>query len=160
MQASARIRPATVPDAPAIARVHLQCWRETYGDLVPADVYADREAGGAQAWEELLAEPGSNMTWVAERDGELVGFAMAAAEGPAAVRPLQLRFLFVLAAEQGRRTGSHLVELAVGDAPCFLWVVESNTRAQGFYRHQGFEADGARQAVAADGHLPEIRMVR
>ena len=60
------------------------------------------------------------------------------------MRPLQLSRLYVLAAEQGRRTGTHLLELAVGDAPCFLWVAEDNTHAQGFYRSHGFEADGAR----------------
>jgi GNAT superfamily N-acetyltransferase len=157
---AARIRPATVLDAPVIAGVHLQGWRETHGDLIPADVYAERAADGPARWEETLAAPGATMTWVADRDGDIVGFATAVAAGPREVRPLQLKLLYVLAAEQGRRTGTHLLELAIGDAPCFLWVSEANTRAQGFYRAHGFEADGVRQAVAAGGHLPEIRMVR
>ncbi|KAE8763078.1 GNAT family N-acetyltransferase [Georgenia thermotolerans] len=157
---AARIRPATVLDAPAIARAHLQAWRETYGELVPAGVYAQREAEGPGRWEAMLADPGATMTWVAQRDDEVVGFATALAAGPAGVRPLQLSRLYVLAAEQGRRTGTHLLELAIGDAPCFLWVAEGNTRAQGFYRSHGFEADGAREPVAAGGHLLAIRMVR
>jgi GNAT superfamily N-acetyltransferase len=157
---SARTRPATALDAAAIARAHGQARRETYGDHIPEDVYAEREQGAAGEWEQALADPGATMTWVAVRDGEVVGFATVEATGPREVRPLQLRLLYVLAAEQGRRTGAHLVELAVGDAPCFLWVAEANTRAQEFYRHHGFEADGARQTEAVMGHVPEIRMVR
>ena len=157
---SARIRPATFLDAPDIARVHLQCWRETYADLIPAETYAEREATEPLAWETQLAEPGATMTWVALRDGETVGFATAAAAGPHQVRPLELRLLYVLAAEQGRRTGYHLLELAVGDAPCFLWVAETNTRAQAFYARQGFAVDGDRRVVTAGESLPEIRMVR
>ncbi|WP_127131695.1 GNAT family N-acetyltransferase [Georgenia sp. SYP-B2076] len=157
---SARIRPATVLDAAAIAGVHLQGWRETYGDRIPEGVYAERAATGGPDWERQLAEPGSSVTWVAQRDGETVGFATAVATGPGHVRPLELRLLYVLAAEQGRRTGLHLLQLAIGDAPCFLWVAESNARAQEFYGRQGFVADGERRHVAAGGLLPEIRMVR
>lgn len=157
---SARIRPATALDAAAIARAHVQARRETYGDRIPQDVYAEREANAEGDWQQVLADPGATMTWVAARAGEVVGFATAEAAGPREVRPLQLRLLYVLAAEQGRGTGTHLMELAVGDAPCFLWVAEANTRAHRFYRHHGFEPDGARQTEAAMGHIPEIRMVR
>jgi GNAT superfamily N-acetyltransferase len=157
---SARIRPATVLDADALAAVHLQGWRETYGDLVPAEVYADRAAREPGEWRTVLTDPGPSHTWVAERDGAVVGLATAESAGPGQVRPLELRLLYVLAAEQGRRTGYHLFTLAVGDAPCFLWVAEANARAQAFYRRQGFAADGTRREAAAHGHLPEIRMVR
>ncbi|TRW43358.1 GNAT family N-acetyltransferase [Georgenia yuyongxinii] len=157
---SARIRPATALDADAIARAHGHARRETYGDRIPEDVYVDREGRAAGEWEQVLADPGATTTWVAVRDQEVVGFASVEATGPREVRPLQLRLLYVLAAEQGRRTGTHLMELAVGDAPCFLWVAETNTRAQEFYRLHGFVVDGARQTEPGMGDIPEIRMVR
>lgn len=156
----ARIRPATVLDAPAIAAVHLRCWRETYGEKVPAQVYAERAAKGPDEWERQLSDPDGPTTWLAQRDGEAVGFAQAVAPGAGHVRPLELRLLYVVAAEQGRRTGTHLLQLAIGDAPCQLWVEEGNARAQGFYRHHGFELDGARRTVAAHGSLAEVRMLR
>ncbi|UNX56426.1 GNAT family N-acetyltransferase [Georgenia sp. TF02-10] len=157
---AARIRPATVVDADAIADVHLRCWHETYGEAVPPEVYADRAARRPQQWQDLLADPGPTQTWVAVRGQEIVGFATAAAAGPGQVRPLQFQLLYVLAAEQGRGTGTHLLELAVGDAPCFLWVAETNTHAQRFYARHGFAPDGARQAGPAGWEVTEIRMVR
>ena len=157
---SARIRPANVLDAPALAAVHLRCWHETYGDKVPDDVYAERAANGPAEWERALSDPDGPTTWLAQRDGEAVGFAQAVAPGAGHVRPLELRLLYVVAAEQGRRTGTHLLLLAIGDAPCQLWVEEGNSRAQGFYRHHGFEPDGERRAVAARGALTEVRMLR
>jgi ribosomal protein S18 acetylase RimI-like enzyme len=157
---SARIRPANVLDAPAVAAVHLRCWRETYGEKIPEDVYAEREAAGPGEWERLLSDPDGPTVWLAHRDGEAVGFAMAVAPGAGHVRPLELRLLYVVAQEQGRRTGTHLLQLAVGDAPCQLWVEEGNTSAQGFYRHHGFELDGERRTVAAHGSLTEVRMLR
>lgn len=157
---SARIRPATVLDAAALAAVHQQAWRETYGDRVPAEVYAERDAVLESEWATRLADPGATHTWIAERDGEAVGLASARATGPGQVRPLELTLLYVLAAEQGRRTGRHLLRLSVGDAPCLLWVVEDNDRAVDFYRRRGFELDGARREEAAHGLLPEVRMVR
>lgn len=157
---SARIRPASVLDAAALARVHQRGWRETYGDRVPEAVYAERDETLEGQWAARLADPGDTHTWIAERDGEAVGLASARATGPGQVRPLELTLLYVLAAEQGRRTGLHLLRLAVGDAPCFLWVVDGNDRAVDFYRRQGFELDGARREQAAHGLLPELRMVR
>ncbi|MCK6212636.1 GNAT family N-acetyltransferase [Georgenia sp. EYE_87] len=157
---SARIRPANVLDAPAIAAVHLRCWHETYDVKVPEDVYAERAAEGPGEWERALSDPNGPTTWLAQRDGEAVGFAQAVAPGAGHVRPLELRLLYVVAEEQGRRTGTHLLQLAIGDAPCQLWVEEGNTRAQGFYRHHGFELDGERRAVAAGGALTEVRMLR
>jgi ribosomal protein S18 acetylase RimI-like enzyme len=157
---SARIRPATALDAAAIAAVHLRCWHETYGSEVPDEVYAERAANGAAEWERALSDPDGPTTWLAHREGEAVGFAQAVAPGAGSIRPLELRLLYVVADEHGRRTGTHLLQLAVGDAPCQLWVAEGNTRAQGFYRHHGFELDGERRAVAARGALAEVRMLR
>ncbi|MPV38139.1 GNAT family N-acetyltransferase [Georgenia subflava] len=157
---AARIRPATVLDAAALAAVHLQGWRETYGAKIPEAVYVDRAEHGTAVWEEMLSDPDAPTTWVAHRDGEPVGLARAEAPGAGNVRPLELRLLYVLAAEQGHGTGHNLVQLAIGDAPCFLWVEEGNVRAQDFYRDLGFELDGATRQTAAQGHLTELRMVR
>jgi len=157
---SARIRPANVLDASTIAAVHLRCWHETYGEKVPGEVYAQRESEGPGEWEQLLSDPDGPTVWLAQRDGRAVGVALAVTHGAGHVRPLELRLLHVVAEEHGRRTGTHLLQLAIGDAPCQLWVEEGNTRAQGFYRHHGFELDGERRTWAAGGALTEVRMLR
>src|ERR1700754_4620244 len=81
-----RVRPATEADAPAIARVHLQAWRETYSGLVPADALAALDLGRREAsWHRILATGVTN-AWVAVDDERVVGWATAspghAAEGP------------------------------------------------------------------------------
>lgn len=72
------VRMATVNDAAAIARVHVDSWRTTYAGIVPDDFlaglsYASRE----QRWRELLS--GVSVAWVAEADGAVVGFAAGGA---------------------------------------------------------------------------------
>ena len=34
------VRPARIEDAPAIAEVHIQTWRETYAGLMPTEMLA------------------------------------------------------------------------------------------------------------------------
>ncbi|MEE6273363.1 GNAT family N-acetyltransferase [Georgenia wangjunii] len=156
----ARIRPAHVADAEAVAAVHAQAWRETYSGSVPDDVFAEMERTGPDGWRRALADPGGMATWLAERSGEVVGLAQAHAVGPGNVRPLQLSVLYVLRAHQGTGTGQRLLDVAVGDAPCFLWVAEDNPRAIAFYRRNGFEPDGAREIEERWGGVAGVRLVR
>jgi len=53
-----------------------------------------------------------------------------------------------------------LLEAAIGSRAASLWVAAGNSRAIGFYRHFGFEPDGARDVLTDWEDLPEIRMVR
>jgi hypothetical protein len=51
-----RIRPATLADAAAIAKVHVEAWRETYRGLVPDSVLAGLSVErGVRAWTDMLA---------------------------------------------------------------------------------------------------------
>ena len=54
---------------------------------------------------------------------------------------------------------SRLMEVAIGNGPASLWVLEGNERAQAFYRRKGFVADGT---VADEPFfdVTELRMVR
>ena len=45
------------------------------------------------------------------------------------------------------------------EQPCSLWVLEDNLRAQGFYRRNGFVADGTRELYDDLGTW-EIRMIK
>ena len=44
------VRPAAVADAPVLGRIHVQIWRETYGDLLPPENLAALDAGRSAAW--------------------------------------------------------------------------------------------------------------
>ena len=156
----ARVRAAHAGDAEALSAIHAQGWRETYTGRVPADVFAEMERAGPDRWRRAIIEPEGRMTWLAERDGVVVGLAQAEAVGPGHVRPLQLSVLYVLRTHQGTGTGQRLLDVSIGDAPCFLWIAEENPRALAFYRRNGFAPDGAREIEERLGGVAGIRLVR
>jgi GNAT superfamily N-acetyltransferase len=158
------VRQARAEDAKAMARIHVQSWRETYRGLM-ADEILDRPdfvERRERFWTAALGDErySANIVAVAERGGELVGIASAGpAEDPDARWPVQLFVLYVLAADHGTGAGGDLLAAVIGDDPAGLWVADPNPRAQAFYRKHGFRPDGARKH---DGALDidEIRMVR
>ncbi len=162
MSSSVLIRAAQQADADALAAFHVRCWRETYGDAVPEDVYTRLETQGPQQWRQRLTDPQDSATWLAvERDtGDVAGFSTAVATGPGDVRPLLLASLYVDERHQGQGLGRALLEHAVGDAPAYLWVWEDNERAQRFYERNGFRLDGARRVEEQWGGIADLRMVR
>jgi len=158
-----RVREATAADAEAVALVHRASWLETYAHLIPVDAIAERfrnhEARVAR-WIGILTNEDA---YVAERDGRLVGWAVA---GPGrsddAPRDRELEGIYLLAEAHGSGLGQRLLEAAVGDAPAYLWVADGNPRAEAFYRRNGFARDGAiEEHPVVDGvALTAVRMVR
>ena len=72
-----RVRRATVADAPAMGRLHVRAWQAAYRGHMPDD-YLDglRAEERAAGWERALGRHRPRgAILVAERDGEVVGFA-------------------------------------------------------------------------------------
>lgn len=160
LPAGVSLRPATVADAEAAARMHLTCWREAYGPLVEQrllDAALSDPAAWAARWRELI-ETGSRLLAV-HRD-EVVGFAAA---GPARdlVPPAatELHAIYLLAAWHGTGIGQALLDEVLGDRAAYVWVLEGNARAQAFYARNRFRDDGGRQPCERLG-AHEVRMAR
>ncbi len=70
-------RPATIKDAPGIAKVHVQSWKEAYKGIVN-DAHLDNLSVKARTekWDKILPKEGKNSwTSVAEdQNGNIVGF--------------------------------------------------------------------------------------
>jgi putative acetyltransferase len=118
-----RLRRATREDADAIAEL----FRASYGSIgfLPTLHTPEEDRGyfrGVVADEEV---------WVAERDGDLVGFA--------ALTPAELDHLYVRPGEQGRGVGTALLDLAKLRRPdgFTFWVFQRNERARHFYERHG-----------------------
>ena len=62
--------------------------------------------------------------------------------------PHELYALYTRQAWWGTGLGDALLEAAVPPGPGWLFVLEANERAQGFYRRHGFAPDGFRQLYA------------
>lgn len=174
-----RIRPATVADAPALGRLHRECWLETYTGVLSerflaaasADALADEWAGMLAAGSADATVPGS-VALVAELEGseedaprirrpQLVGFARSApSDDPEAPRTTKLDSLYTLASTHGSGLGARLLDGVLDDRPAYAWIVTANHRARRFYEKHGFALDGLGHPYAPwdDAHCS--RMVR
>lgn len=146
-----------------MARVNVRSWRETYRGLMADHVLDDPGLPAARErfWTAILSDEGygANRVAVAERDGEVIGIAMAGPpQSPASKWGTQLYVLYVVATEHGTGAGAALLDAVIGpDDSAALWVADPNPRAQAFYRRHGFVADGT---VNVEHGVREIRMVR
>lgn len=157
------MRKATAADAEAVASVHRASWLETYAHLIPVDAIEERfrnHNARVARWIGILTNEDA---YVAERDGRIVGWAVA---GPGraddAPRDRELEGIYLLAEAQGSGLGQRLLDAVLGDAPAYLWVADGNPRAEAFYRRNGFARDGAveQHPVVAGIALTAVRMVR
>lgn len=163
------MRRALASDVEQLAEVHVRCWQETYRGMLSEGFLASRDPRSRlELWRHLLeaAEPAD--AWVASDGGTVVGFAGTRREagaashgfGPPSSGELELWGLYLLASHQGLGLGRRLLVAALGSEAASLWVAADNQRAIGFYRHFGFEPDGAADVIPEWEDLREIRMVR
>jgi GNAT superfamily N-acetyltransferase len=138
------VRKAVPDDAHAIARVHVSSWRSTYSGLLPADFLESlSEMGYAERWRRLIAD-GSSRIYVAEDEGDVVGFASSGHEraGEPGYEG-ELYAIYVLDRAQRRGFGSDLVRAAVGGLrelglkDMIIWVLRDNNPARAFYEGLG-----------------------
>ncbi|MGP8297759.1 GNAT family N-acetyltransferase [Streptomyces inhibens] len=171
----------TEADIEAVSAVRVHGWQRAYRGLMP-QAYLDAMSVAADAerrrsWFGRRSPEVSDL--VAERDGEVVGWACvgpardpdiapAAGELPAP-RPTagELLALYVAPGLIGTGIGRALLSAgttrarASGFHTLYLWVVRGNSRAQRFYERAGFVPDGAEEAYEVDGSsVPELRYRR
>ena len=162
------VRPATVADAPAMGRLVVRAWQAAYRGLMP-DAYLDglRTEDRAAYWDGVLRrEDRRGVVLVAERDGEVVGFAAA---GPSP-DPEGAGELFAINLDPdhwGTGAGRALLEAVqaeldrMGFAESVLWVLPGNARARRFYEIAGWVADGTERTADVFGvTVPEVRYRR
>jgi GNAT superfamily N-acetyltransferase len=157
------IRRATPRDAGAIARIQEHGWQAAYRHVFPVEVL---DRGGfidASRWRQRLKHPPSGwVTFVAQRDGDVIGFA---ALGPSRDLPRlgELYAIYVEPDEWSSGAGRALLAVAEEQLEseydvALLWVLEDNPRARRFYERAGWAPDGARKAEQRFGvRAPEIR---
>jgi GNAT superfamily N-acetyltransferase len=171
------IRAAVAADAPAIAQLHAASWRRTYrgmisDDYLDGDLVADR----LSVWSRRLDTPRPDQrVWVAHDRAGLVGFACVFADAPDCPQwGVFLDNLHVRPDLKSQGLGSALLRTVAtwvcdgrsgqGDgagrprAGLWLWVLEANEAARGFYRrYGGVERDRVVVADPVRGSTPTIR---
>ena len=146
------IRRASVKDAAAMARYMSE--PEIFGSLLQMPYPSE------ERWQALLADGGapgkSDLSLVAERDGDVIGSAGLFSTGPALRRRHAMGLgISVARAAQGQGVGTALMtalcDYADNWLACLrieLTVYTDNDLAQRLYRNFGFELEGTLRAYA------------
>ena len=162
--AEAMIVPAGPGDADALAKLHVETWRETYAGLLPAAYLGAMDAKRhARRWRaQLVAVVKPAPVLVAEHRCGLVGYC---AGGQGAESEAEVFTLYVLRKTQGGGLGAELLRdmarvlKADGARSLHLWVLAGNVRAHAFYQHLGGASDRSRPVAGWGGGLMETRYV-
>jgi ribosomal protein S18 acetylase RimI-like enzyme len=147
------VRPATLDDAAAIARVHVASWRTTYRGLLPDDFLSSlSEESYTDRWRRVIRDGLSRVFVVEEQlrgqrrfsDDEVVGFASCGREraGESSFAG-ELYAIYVLDRAQRHGHGRELVRAAAGALKemklpdMIVWVLRDNAPARRFYERLG-----------------------
>jgi ribosomal protein S18 acetylase RimI-like enzyme len=147
---SLRVRNATRNDFQAMAQLHAANWRLAYrGALSDAYLNGDIEGERLQWWQSLLEKPGERQhILLAEHQDQLAGFACVYGNENEEWGSY-LNNIHVAQTAQGLGIGALLLNATAsvckehyGEAGYYLWVLQSNTKAQGFYARHGGQNTG------------------
>jgi ribosomal protein S18 acetylase RimI-like enzyme len=142
------VREATKKDVGAIARVHVETWREAYKDVFPRDALARMSVDEREAmWRKTMGDPmpGTDRVALVAVDGQdVIGFATAGREqNEDAFLRGEVFTLYVHPLHQRRGAGRALLADALRRLrraqllPAIVWVLERNAQARAFYEHLG-----------------------
>jgi len=155
------IRPGTPDDAEGVARVHVETWQAAYAHALP------REQLQALSVEEAVERSRRwPPTFVAERDGEILGFVSVGASRDPATDG-ELFAIYVHPEHWGTGVGRALIEAGeaelrkLGHEDAILWVLDDNPRARRFYELAGWSLDGAARDLHIFGFdVSEVRYAK
>jgi len=159
------IRAAMGADAPAIAAVHVEAWRETYASLLPAHVLSSLSVDRrTEVWGRIISNPEafeSSAVLVAERDGAVVGFGCCGLQRAESLNARgydgEISSIYLLRSFQGVGLGLRLMS-AMGEElrrrrlkAASLWVLRANQKACRFYEKLGGDIIAEKTDVREDG---------
>ena len=134
------LRPARLDDAVAIAAIHRAA------NFLPLRNTAEENLRSAR---ELIRD---NQSWVAEANGEIVGYI--------AFNDEWVRHVFVRPDCQGRGYGTTLLAHVLADQrERQLWTYEGNARARTFYENGGWVLVELTDGHGNEENEPEVRYV-
>jgi ribosomal protein S18 acetylase RimI-like enzyme len=135
------IRAASIDDIKGMAKVHVDSWRTTYKGIVPDSAldklsYEARE----ELWKSVFSQDNNSVhTFVAELDGEIIGFSNGGPERTKKYDYLgEIYTLYLLQEHQKKGIGKKLMQALVsslqedGLVSIMVWVLEKNP-SRAFY---------------------------
>jgi GNAT superfamily N-acetyltransferase len=171
MTASPEVRNARVEDADAVASIHVRSWQAAHRGLIDQEVLDSLSIPERTAnWRGFITEPlpTSLGILVAVRDGAILGWAsLGSGRDVDGVNDGEVYGIYADPDAWSTGVGVALLAAAeqrivdAGHTRAYLWVLDGNDRADGFYARQGWELDGATKIDTRPGFtLQEHRRVK
>ena len=155
------IRRARPIDAPALARVQVDSWREAYRDLIEQrHLDALSYAAHERQWRRNLGVHGS--VFLAVWQGQIVGLASGGRCRSLAGFGSELYLLYVLAAFHGLGIGRalfdvvHHDQVVQGSEDIVAWVLAENHPARAFYERLGGTLAGESSSLVGRQRVKEV----
>lgn len=155
MEADLTVRLATLADAEAIARVHVESWRAGYRGLLADELLAglslaERESMWRARLDGTDPQHETRRVEVAVARGSIAGFLVSgpSEEWSARTPSGEIYAIYVHPEHWSAGVGQALIGSAVdhlagiGAGEALLWVLASNARARRFYKRAGWVWDG------------------
>ena len=160
------IRLATVDDATALAKIHVESWLKAYRGIVPdAHLHGFTVERRTERFRQSLAD-NSEETYVAELDGQILGFLTLGDCRDSDVDHSttgEIWGIYLSPQHWRKGIGRFLAKqgesmlASRGCSVATLWVLEANGQARRFYEAMGFETDGATKEVELGAPLKAVR---
>ena len=151
---SSTVRPATVDDAPTVARLQLAVWRQSFATVLPAAALNTDPAAHAESWANRIGAGGPVL--MAIEGAEPVGFVAVAGEPDwhDLLDPVgEVEVLYVVPRWGRRGHGGRLLVAAaaslrrLGARTGRWWVPQVDTPTARFLTAAGWAEDGVRREL-------------
>lgn len=161
--ADVSVRVAWSADAPAVAKLQIRAWRESYADLLPRQILDDLPVESfAGAWQKSIARPSEarQRVLVALERATVRGFAATAPATDGDANPAtdaELTEFVVDADSRNAGHGSRLLHAVVDTlrsdrfARATVWIASTADGLRTFLVNQGWAPDGAHRELDLHG---------
>lgn len=141
-----KIRDARHADAAGIAKVHVDCWRTTYKNIMPSDFLAKLSyEQRTELWIKNISRDGNHVFVVEDDQGEIIGFADGGKREDNVIENSgDLTSIYILEVFQGMGIGKKLLQKLFATfeklqySTIFVEVLEDN-KSKYFYKAVGAE---------------------